>query len=358
MQGQFDRVRGWMTSHRVLLIVAGALAATVLAAAGAAFAWDSAQRDRIAPGVEIGGIQVGELTRDQARRLVDERIVAGLSQPLEVKFEGQRYEIPAARLKRSANAEAMVDRAIEVSREGGIVARVIRYVRGGEVPEQIPTDIEYSQQAVTRFVQSLAETVDRKPVNAYLLPNGDELKPVSGEDGVEVRTRFTRSRIEKAIVEPGSIGVLRPVVKKTKPEITRGELADAYPSYITIDRSTYTLRLFRNLKLSKSYTVAVGQVGLETPAGLYLIQDKQVNPSWHVPNSAWAGDLAGTTVPPGPGNPIQARWMGIYNGAGIHGTTDISSLGSAASHGCVRMSIPDVVDLYDRVDVGTPVYII
>ena len=49
--------------------------------------------------------------------------------------------------------------------------------------------------------------------------------------------------------------------------------------------------------------------------------------------------------------------MGIYNGAGIHGTTDIASLGSAASHGCVRMSIPDVIDLYDRVDVGTPIYI-
>ena len=358
MQGTWDKVRSWATSHRVVLIVAAALTVTVLAAAGAAFAWDNAQRDRIAPGVEIGGIDVGEMTREQAKDLVDRRIVSGLSQPVEVRFEGEKYEIPAERLQRSADASAMVDRAVEVSREGGIVSRVIRYVRGGEVPEQIPTDIEYSKPAVTRFVQSLAETVDRKPVNAYLLPNGDELKPVAGEDGVEVRTRYTKSRIERAIVEPGSIAVLRPVVKRTKPEITRGELADAYPSYITIDRSTYTLRLFRNLKLSKSYTVAVGQVGLETPAGLYFIQDKQVNPSWHVPNSAWAGDLAGTTVPPGPGNPIQARWMGIYNGAGIHGTTDIGSLGSAASHGCVRMSITDVVDLYDRVDVGTPVYII
>ena len=62
-------------------------------------------------------------------------------------------------------------------------------------------------------------------------------------------------------------------------------------------------------------------------------------------------------MPPGPDNPLKARWMGIYNGAGFHGTSDDGSLGSAASHGCVRMAVPDVIDLYDRVDVGTPVYI-
>ena len=76
-----------------------------------------------------------------------------------------------------------------------------------------------------------------------------------------------------------------------------------------------------------------------------------------MPDSDWAGSLAGQTIPPGPDNPLKARWMGIYNGAGIHGTDDTGSLGSAASHGCVRMSVPDVIDLYDRVDVGTPIYI-
>jgi lipoprotein-anchoring transpeptidase ErfK/SrfK len=101
----------------------------------------------------------------------------------------------------------------------------------------------------------------------------------------------------------------------------------------------------------------VGRQGLETPAGLYSIQDKQVNPSWHVPNSAWAGSLAGKVIPPGPADPIKARWMGFAGGAGIHGTDELSSLGSAASHGCVRMAIPDVEQLYDQVSVGTPVYV-
>ena len=91
---------------------------------------------------------------------------------------------------------------------------------------------------------------------------------------------------------------------------------------------------------------------------MYAIQDKQVNPAWHVPNSAWAGSLAGQTIPGGAlDNPQKARWLGIYNGAGIHGTDEIYSLGSAASHGCIRMAIPDVIQVYDWVPLGAPVFI-
>jgi lipoprotein-anchoring transpeptidase ErfK/SrfK len=58
-----------------------------------------------------------------------------------------------------------------------------------------------------------------------------------------------------------------------------------------------------------------------------------------------------------PENPLKARWLGIFDGAGIHGTTETGSIGSAASHGCVRMLIPDVIELYDQVPVGAPIYI-
>ena len=126
---------------------------------------------------------------------------------------------------------------------------------------------------------------------------------------------------------------------------------------MTVDRPAFTLRLFKRLKMVKSYKIAVGQAGLETPAGIYHVQNKTVNPSWHVPDSAWAGDLAGQVIPPGPENPIKARWMGIFDGAGIHGTSDVGSLGTAASHGCIRMAIPDVEQLYDQVPVQAPVFI-
>ena len=143
-----------------------------------------------------------------------------------------------------------------------------------------------------------------------------------------------------------------------QPKVSTTQLAKKYPTVIIVNRSQFKLTLYKGLKVKKTYGIAVGQVGLETPAGLYHIQNKAVNPAWHVPNSAWAGKLAGTVIPAGdPGNPIKARWMGIFDGAGIHGTSDDGSIGSAASHGCIRMHIPDVEELYDQVEVGAPVYI-
>jgi len=125
-----------------------------------------------------------------------------------------------------------------------------------------------------------------------------------------------------------------------------------------VDRNSFKLRFYRHLKLVKEYGVAIGASGYDTPTGLYHIQNKAVDPAWSVPNSSWAGSLAGQTIPGGsPENPLKARWMGIYNGAGIHGTAEDDSIGSAASHGCIRMHVPDVIELYDRVDVNTPVYI-
>ena len=151
---------------------------------------------------------------------------------------------------------------------------------------------------------------------------------------------------------------MRGRVKVVQPKVTTADLADKYPQVVTVDRAGFKLRLFKDLKLAKTYKIAVGQVGLETPAGVYHVQNKATDPAWHVPNSDWAGDLAGKVIPGGvPENPLKSRWLGIYAGAGIHGTDAISSLGTAASHGCIRMAVPDVQELYDEVPVQTPVYI-
>ena len=147
-------------------------------------------------------------------------------------------------------------------------------------------------------------------------------------------------------------------VETVEPEVTKDELAAQYPTYLTVNRSTFELTLWKELEPEKTYTVAIGAAGFDTPAGVYSIQNKAVDPAWSVPDSDWAGSLAGTVVPGGvPENPLKARWMGIFDGAGIHGTDDVGSLGTAASHGCVRMAVGDVIELYDQVPVGTPIYI-
>ena len=108
----------------------------------------------------------------------------------------------------------------------------------------------------------------------------------------------------------------------------------------------------------RRYRVAVGAAGYATPAGLHRVVSKQRNPTWYVPNRAWAGSLAGQVIPPGdPRNPLKARFIAIGGGVGFHGTADLGSIGRAASHGCIRMRIPDVISLYRRTPVGTRVRI-
>ena len=333
-----------------------AVLVVILGAAGA-YAYDSSQKDKIADGVRIAGVDVGGLSEDEAAALVRQRLLAPLRHALRVSFDGESWELPGAKLKIRADVDRAVEEAVADSQDGGLPGRLVRYVTGEDVSEQIKPEVTYSERAVNRFVRHVAAEINREPRNADVEASGDSLEVVAGEYGRKLRDNQLEKDLKAAVLNGTAPHTIVAEVHPTKPEVTKKEVAAEYPSYLTLDRSTFTLRLWEDLKLAKTYTVAVGMEGLETPEGLYAIQEKEENPTWHVPDSAWAGSLAGTTVPPGPSNPIKARWMGIYEGAGIHGTEETYSLGSAASHGCVRMAIPDVEELYDRVEVGTPIYI-
>jgi lipoprotein-anchoring transpeptidase ErfK/SrfK len=321
-----------------------------------AYALDRANSHKIASGVRVADVDVGGLSTDQARTKLHKRIAEPLEKPVTVTFEGTKYTLSPERLALRADVNGMVDSALAASRSAGLPTRVWRYATGGSVDREIAPQIGYSSDALDGFLSEVADQINRPARDATVSPGPASLNAVPGEDGVTIRADELRSRLRAAIDSPTHRTVSAPV-ERVKPKVTTDQLAQTYPTFITIDRAAFQLRFWRNLKPVKTYTIAVGQAGLETPAGQYTIDDKQVNPSWHVPDSAWAGDLAGRVIPPGPADPIKARWMGFYAGAGIHGTDEISSLGTAASHGCVRMSIPDVEELYDQVPLGAPIYI-
>jgi lipoprotein-anchoring transpeptidase ErfK/SrfK len=233
-------------------------------------------------------------------------------------------------------------------------------VTGGTVNADLPPKVDYSASAVNKLVRRVRTTINRPPKDATVSPGADGLQEVNAHNGLSVRVPKLRTDLQRMLTVPAGERKVAVAVKKVPPKVTTSELKKKYPNYIIVNRNGFQLRYYHNLKLTKTYPIAVGMQGLETPAGLYDIQDKQVNPSWQVPNSSWAGSLAGQLIPPGPQDPLKARWMGIDGGAGIHGIdpSEYGSIGTAGSHGCVRMTIPDVIDLYDRVTVGTPVYIV
>jgi lipoprotein-anchoring transpeptidase ErfK/SrfK len=342
------------TKTSIAVLIAALMLVLVV---GGAYAYDSSQKDEIADGVTVGGVDVGGLNEEEAVAKVHRKLLAPLEHSLRVGFDGETWELSGEQLKIRADLDGAVEEALEDSQEGGLPGRLVRYVSGGEVDESITPEVEYSVRAVNRFVRRVAEDVNREPKDADVEPSGASLEVVAGEPGRKLRDNKLEKDLKAAVLNANAPHTIKAKVHSIAPEVTKKEVAAEYPSYLTLDRSTFTLRLWKHLQLAKTYTVAVGMEGLETPEGLYAIQEKEENPVWHVPLSDWAGSLAGQTIPPGPSNPIKARWMGIYEGAGIHGTEETYSLGSAASHGCVRMAIPDVEELYDQVEVGTPIFI-
>jgi len=338
-----------------IALIAGLL--VLLAFVGVAVAYDSSQSDTIADGVTIGGVDVSGMDEAEAKRAVGRQLLAPLRHSLKVGYDGESWKLEGSTLKVHADLDRAVGEALDESRSGGLPGRLVRYVTGESLEEDVPARVTYSQRAINRFVRHVADEIDREPRNADVSASGESVEVTPAEYGRKLRDNLLTRQLRAAVLNAGADHTIPARTHPVKPEVTAKEVAAEYPAYLTLDRATYTLRLWEHLKLAKTYTVAVGQVGLETPEGLYAIQEKVENPTWHVPESDWAGSLAGQDIPPGPSNPIKARWMGIYEGAGIHGTEETSSLGTAASHGCVRMAIPDVEELYDRVEVGTPIYI-
>ena len=328
----------------------------LLLGAVAAYAYDSSNEDRIANGVKVAGVDVGGLSPDQGQIRVKRQVADRLDQPITVTHADKRFSLSAEDAGLRTDVGGMVDEALEASRRGNIFSRVARDLTGGEENVRVRIRVSYSKAAAGRLVARVRKAVNRPAQDAKL--SFPALTQVSEKDGIEVQGEKLERQVRTALLTPDGDREIEAPTTVTKAKVTREQLASRHPAILIVDRGAFQLRFYRNLKLAKTYKIAVGKAGLETPAGLYHIQNKAVNAAWSVPNSAWAGSLAGQVIPGGaPNNPLKARWMGIFDGAGIHGTDQIGSLGTAASHGCVRMAIPDVIELYDKVEVKTPVYI-
>lgn len=148
------------------------------------------------------------------------------------------------------------------------------------------------------------------------------------------------------------------------------KLREAERFFIEVDTRGFYLWLYkrpdelsREFVLHKEYGVSIGADGFNTPIGPHIINTKVKDPDWRRPDSEWVQppELRGTIVPGGdPANPLKARWLGVTDpseGVGIHGTAERWSIGTAASHGCIRMLVEDVIELYDIVPVGTVLFV-
>lgn len=320
-------------------------------------AYDLSRENLIVGGTTVEGVDVGDMTPPAAAIRLGQHLSGSLVRPVVVSAAGRQFVLDPAQSQIRPEVASMSQSSFERSRGSNFVSRSIQNVFGFGHSVSEPARISYSPQAVAATVATVSQQVDHPARDASVTANGDSLVTVPQADGLVVNAPELSQAIVAQLENPGPDRTVVAPMTVEKPHVTVDQLPALNPAYIIVDRSRFKLLFFKNLQLAKTYPIAVGMQGLETPGGLHHVEDKQVNPSWHVPDSAWAGGLAGQVIPPGPQDPIKARWMGIGDGDGIHGTDETGSIGTAGSHGCIRMEISDVIDLYSQVPVNSPVYV-
>jgi L,D-transpeptidase catalytic domain len=315
--------------HRALLALTLVIAA--LAASGPAGAQTPPV---IAAGVTVAGNDVGGLTAEQATVVLqtyfDRRIM--------VHFGARTIGVRPAAL-----------------RARGRVFLAVRDALAAAPGTAIPLQMIVNERAIRIWVNQRAKFFRRAPVSTRAVLSGLTPHLTKPKDGRELMTFYARLKVIAALRSHG-----RDVTMPSR-TLRPARTPSNHGPVVVIHRGSKRLVLYRGTRAGAmsavaSFGIATGMAAYPTPTGNFRIVTKQRNPWWYPPAADWA--KGAKPVPPGPGNPLGTRWMGLNVGAvGIHGTPDAASIGYSASHGCIRMRISEAEWLFERVRVGTPVFI-
>ena len=327
----------------LVLLAAGLFAATVLAdstrpgdtttstTTTAPTTTTAAAPTVVADGVTLAGVAIGGLASDAAAQAVTD----SFARPVTLRFETTKIVVSPSLLGVSVPVESAVAKALTVQPGTTLALRA-----------------SVNKLLIRSFIANIAKRFDRKPVSSRLLLRNSKplvTKPVIGR---KVDQATGVSDLTDALVH-GTRATILLRAKLTSPPLTPSTIGPV----IVIKRGSNRLTLYNGAKVVRQFEVATGQTIYPTPLGKFDIIVKWRNPWWYPPDSPWA--KGEKPVPPGPGNPLGTRWMGLSSpGVGIHGTPEDGSIGYSLSHGCIRMHIPQAEWLFDHVNVGTPVYIV
>jgi lipoprotein-anchoring transpeptidase ErfK/SrfK len=340
--------RGW----KIALVCLGVFALLSGGTAYAAYRYDRSVADRILPGISVAGVNVGGLTREEAVRRVQDLADQRLLGEVTVRAAGRTWVLTAAELGVTANVDGAVDQALGLADGMSLLSRVYHRIADEPVERDLDLGFDFDASAVDAFVLQAAQEVAQPAVDALFEMQDDQLVTRRSSPGVELKTEVAAKVVLRALVrQQEAVDV---PVREIAPAVTTASLGNS----IVVDISANTLRLYDGLRVEKQFRVATGTPQYPTPVGTFEIVDKVENPTWYNPApDTWGADLP-ASIGPGPGNPLGTRAMYLNApGIRIHGTWDDSSIGTAASHGCIRMHVQDSEALYPLVPIGTRVIV-
>jgi lipoprotein-anchoring transpeptidase ErfK/SrfK len=318
------------------MVLVTAILVGVEAGARAQQSGEAAVTPTVANGVTAAGVNLSGLTTRQARAALEDRSYERVT----LTYRGRSWRFAPQTL----GAQLDVDGAVESA-----LAAPPR--------TEAEVDVAIDRAALARWTSGFARTFDVKARNATIVLRHSRPHVRPSKPGRKLYRRWAQISIAGALRTSDQMPVELPV-RTVRPEVTNRKVGPA----IVVARSSNRLTLYRpggpkSMRVWRKFRVATGQAIYPTPLGSFTIATKQLNPWWYPPDSPWAAGAS--PIPPGPGNPLGTRWMGLSDPlVGIHGTPDSASIGYSASHGCIRMLVSDAEWLYERVREGTPVYIL
>jgi lipoprotein-anchoring transpeptidase ErfK/SrfK len=337
-------MRAWWVAFLVLVLPAGASAQVPVPPV-------PPSEPVIPVGASAAGLDIGGLTLTAAATKLQHAFADRLQRPVQARVAGHRARVFPEDL-------ALVFDARKTARRANIAAKATPPAPDGARYVDVPLHVKYDRAALREFTALVDRRSQVIPRNARLRMTVRRMHLRRARMGWSIDEKALAKQLDPVLKDPHATRIVRAERERVPPAINANDLRHQYRTVVTVDRKHFKLRYFKNLKRRKTYGVAVGMPGHATPRGRFAIVNKAVNPNWTAPDEPWAGAYRNEVVEGGaPDNPLKARWLGIVNGVGIHGTDADWSIGTRASHGCIRMRVPDVIDLYPRVPVGSTVLI-
>lgn len=318
------------------------------------------------------GIHVGEATtgrrvvRDAAEAAVRDAIAARSSTPVELPVEAWQPGLTTEAAQDVADevrtaVDAVLDRPVTLALEDTertVTPRELGATHNGQAlldahgatPDDVALAI--TDDAVHEVVDEVVEPHEVAARDAQLswTPAGG-FASTPGETGLAVDHQEAVARLQDAL--HGQSDRVDLELHATQPDVTTAD----FDEVLLVRQGDRQVDLVRNGTTVRTWDVAVGTSGHATPTGMFTIGVKRFEPTWH--NSSpdgWGEDMP-LEIGPGPHNPLGLRALNWYRDGydtliRFHGTANEASIGRAASHGCVRMTNADVIELYDLVDTG------
>jgi lipoprotein-anchoring transpeptidase ErfK/SrfK len=316
-----------------------------------ALADDLIRRDVMPTGASIDGNAVGGLTRADAAKLIEEKVKGPLLAPASVRFRDRSFPLDPVGYV-SIDVEGMLDSALAPRTDAPLYARVLARVTGAPVGTEVKTAMKIDEAKLSALIAQIEPQVALPAVDASLSVASGMLEIIPETKGAAVDTTAAPKALLDGLLA-GSKDIALPI-RVIEPKLAVATMGKT----IFVKIRTRRLYLYEGGQLVKEYGIAVGMGAFPTPKGEFKIVNKRRNPTWSNPGSGWAKSMP-AYIGPGVSNPLGTRALDLNSpGIRIHGTSKDYSIGTAASHGCMRMHRKDIEELFEIVPVGTPVIIV